>query len=96
MRLVDLNPRWFRLADDTPALGLTFDCPHCRTQRLGVSFHRQGHEAMDDAVIYAKSPGTSHIWGMSGDSFENLTLSPSVDASAAGHWHGFVSNGEIR
>lgn len=35
-------------------------------------------------------------WQRSGDTFENLTLSPSIDASASGHWHGFVSNGEVR
>jgi hypothetical protein len=36
------------------------------------------------------------VWGRTGDTFDTLTLSPSVDASAAGHWHGWVSNGECR
>lgn len=36
------------------------------------------------------------VWGRSGDTFEALTLHPSIDASAAGHWHGFVSKGEVR
>jgi hypothetical protein len=31
-----------------------------------------------------------------GDTFETLTLSPSIDASPAGHWHGFIQNGEVR
>lgn len=26
--------------------------------------------------------------------FENLTVKPSLDASMAGHWHGFITNGE--
>lgn len=28
--------------------------------------------------------------------FENLSITPSLDASAAGHWHGFVTAGEIK
>jgi hypothetical protein len=36
------------------------------------------------------------VWGRTGDTFEALTLSPSVDASAAGHWHGFVQNGDVQ
>jgi hypothetical protein len=34
-------------------------------------------------------------WTLVGDSFESLTISPSVDASAAGHWHGFIQAGKI-
>ena len=33
------------------------------------------------------------IWGRTGDTFETLTITPSVDASASGHWHGFVTAG---
>lgn len=25
----------------------------------------------------------------------DLTVTPSIDASASGHWHGFITNGEI-
>jgi len=32
----------------------------------------------------------------SGASFETLTVTPSLDASRAGHWHGFITDGEIR
>jgi hypothetical protein len=35
-----------------------------------------------------------YAWQRAGETFETLTLSPSVDASAAGCWHGFVTNGE--
>ncbi len=27
--------------------------------------------------------------------FENLSVTPSLDASASGHWHGHITNGEI-
>jgi hypothetical protein len=37
-----------------------------------------------------------HLWTRTGETFETLSLSPSVDASPAGCWHGFVQNGGIR
>lgn len=94
MRLTELEPRWYVLEDGGPKVGLTFLCPHCKEQRIGVSFHHSGREAMEDQYIKARSPSTDHIWSLTGDSFETMTLTPSVDASATGHWHGFITNGE--
>lgn len=34
-------------------------------------------------------------WTKSSDDFNTMSCSPSLDASAAGHWHGFITNGEI-
>jgi hypothetical protein len=98
VKLTDLEPRW--VGADGQKFGLTFDCPHCRVERIGVAFHHAGHELMEDAVIHARCPNATgdsfggHIWTVTGDTFESLTLTPSVDASRAGHWHGFVTNGE--
>ncbi len=37
------------------------------------------------------------VWTrVAGDTFETLSLSPSVDASRAGCWHGFVTNGDVQ
>jgi hypothetical protein len=106
MRLVDLDPRFYVLEEGGPRVGLTFECPHCvmreqasgdkRVCRLGVAFHHAGHEAIDDDYIRARSPSTGHIWTESGDDFDALSLTPSVDASAGGHWHGFVTKGEVK
>lgn len=95
MKLTDLNPRWFVLEDGGPRVGLTFDCPHCRSVRIGVTFHHRGQEAIEDEYIHAHHPGPEPIWTEDGEGFENLTLSPSVDASAPGHWHGLVTNGQV-
>lgn len=96
MRLIELNPRFYVLIEGGPRVGLTFDCPHCQKQRLGVLFHHQGREAMEDDVIHAEG-GKGNIWTMVGsEDFASLTLTPSVDASNTGHWHGFITNGEIR
>lgn len=95
MRLTELNPRW--LAYDGIRLGVTFDCPCCKTQRLGVPFHHAASELTDDEHILAISPQAS-IWtetNPADDNFENLSLSPSIDCSASGHWHGFITNGDV-
>jgi hypothetical protein len=96
MKLTDFNPRWVSWSScANQRLGMTFDCPHCRTQRIGVAFHHKGRELVEDQAIHAQNPDVK-IWDMTGDGFEDMTLSPSIDTSAFGHWHGFITNGEIR
>lgn len=94
MKLTDLDPRWFSLEENGPRVGLTFNCPHCQDTRLGIMFHEQGHEKFDGvdpkAILFDK-----YIWTKSGNDFADLTIAPSIDASKQGHWHGFITNGEI-
>jgi len=35
-------------------------------------------------------------WSIAGILPAELTVTPSIDASASGHWHGRITNGEIR
>jgi hypothetical protein len=79
-----------------PKVGLTFNCPHCCDTRLGVVFHHAGRSSEEDPYILARhgAADSNHIWTMSGTDFNDISLSPSVDASASGHWHGFIVNGE--
>lgn len=35
-------------------------------------------------------------WTKTSEDFGNISVMPSIDASAAGHWHGFVTNGEVK
>ena len=86
--------------------GLTFLCPHCvalgnREQRLGVTF-TPSLGPMD--WLTPGQPITDpkdNVWTRDGgDSFDSLSLSPSIDTSQgridfAGHWHGYIKNGEI-
>jgi hypothetical protein len=97
MRLSDLDPRWYTGLTGQPRAGITFLCPHCRETRLAVGVHADGAN-MDPEPDNDRSFGTpAHVWAMTGgDSWETLSLSPSVDASKSGHWHGFITNGEIR
>lgn len=46
-----------------------------------------------------QSCNPEHQWvvdgGIAAASFETITVTPSLDGSAGGNWHGFVTNGEI-
>ena len=107
MKLIDLNPRWCigaEYVDDKGTIcritnnpnhgrigmGLSFDCPVHRNHRLVVMFVNP----IDDMP---KDSTTKHLWSRTGDTFLNMTLSPSIDASTnfSGCWHGYVRNGEI-
>lgn len=102
MKLTELNPHWFVLEDGGPVVGLSFQCPHCpadKATRLAVAFHHHGRAAMEDQYVLAHhgADDTQHIWDLQGqDDFATLTLTPSIDASKSGHWHGFITNGEIK
>ena len=104
-RLTELEPRWIGLTLDgsDARFGVTFKCPHCDT-RIGALFK----PFMDPENITAKMawamPGAPDMntgaqreakwWHrVSGETFDTLTLSPSIDC--AGHWHGFITNGQI-
>lgn len=88
---------------DREGMGITFACPHCvklhpneplerggPIQFLGVFFRNPVDEKphTDDVPL-------ERLWSRIGDTFETLTLSPSIDASASGHWHGFIVQGRI-
>lgn len=89
-------------------MGLSFDCPCCRgterATRLAVFFANpvDGGPPADDAADPGWNEVDGHLrhahprWTRSGDTFETMTLSPSIDASAHGHWHGFISEGSIK
>jgi hypothetical protein len=97
MKLTELNPRWVGDAADYDGVlssvyyGISFDCPHCRVQRLGVMFH----PPIDVNGGLAKDVQKS--WQRTGSAFDNLTLTPSINTKVdvAGHWHGYIVNGEV-
>jgi hypothetical protein len=97
MKLTELEPRWWNLLQDDIHVGLTFLCPHCKTERLGIAFHHRGHEMIEDQYIKAHDGNNRFVWTMDGlEDFDCLTITPSIDASAFRHWHGFITNGEVK
>ena len=105
MKLTQLKPRWFGMsfpayvegvdwASHLPIFrGISFECPHCRTQRLGFLFDPPINPS---GYIVKDEPAVSKPWKrISGETFETVSFTPSVDASFTGHWHGFITNGEV-
>ncbi len=94
MKLTELNPRWCAAGrQDGRGMGMSFDCPVHLEHRLVVMFANP----LDGlpACTAAK-----WLWKRTGDTFDNITLVPSVDASSnvvleTPCWHGFIKNGEI-
>jgi hypothetical protein len=84
------------------AQGILFWCPECGKHAILCWFTnpRSAPRVPDDA---SPRPGR---WSFSGDTFDTLTLSPSVDISRIDddnpahpgrcYWHGWVQNGEAR
>lgn len=107
MKLTELDPRWWADGDGRHGMGITFNCPGgcCAAGppvRLGVAFanpidggppeHLVPHHDEVGHVAFSSAPE----WTRVGENFELLSLSPSVNAAAAGHWHGFITNGDAR
>lgn len=104
MKLTDLNPRWLTMSQYTlpggtlcfprwsgekrVGCGVTFDDPTNPQQRLGVFF--------ENPIDGLPPADGQKLWHREGDSFDNLTLTPSIDASASGGWHGFITKGNIQ
>lgn len=109
MKLVELRPRWV-IGDrfDTPdgvqhfihlnydhdrrGMGMSFECPVHRSHRLAIMF--------SNPIDNRPPQFGAKLWQRQGDTFETISITPSIDASATaeypGCWHGHITNGEIR
>jgi hypothetical protein len=97
MKIDELQPRFI-----TPEL-LVFLCPHCKGILLAVKTITMKHK--DQREIFEKEFGEDwnhkvvwdepdKNWTISG-TLPTISITPSIDASKSGHWHGFVTNGII-
>jgi hypothetical protein len=99
-RLVDLNPRWvgaggegITLSNGQPAperhgVAITFDCPCGCDVRAQIEF----------TIATDGKPWRDDAWTRTGDTFETLTLRPSIHRPArygGCGWHGWLTNGEL-
>lgn len=108
MRLTELRPKWVTLnqwAATSPPfyIGVSFDCPHCiqkgtcptcghyEAKRLSVSFWPPIDPESVMGRLFELPPNGGHA--RTNDTFDTLTLVPSVGFDSIGHWHGNITNG---
>lgn len=98
MRLTDLRPAWTdRPHDNRAGLAVVLDCPgpccqgkpEAERHRIQVPFRNpvDGGKPMGDA--------STNCWLRIGDTFETLSLKPSVDARGILHAHFNLTDGAI-
>lgn len=108
-KLTDLNPQWlghggehvYASKEDAEVgksipyrdkVGVEFDCP-CGNKdeqhRLFIEFKNppDGGPPCD--------PRAHATWHRYGDTFETLSLSPSIQRHTPCKWHGYITNGEV-
>ena len=102
MRLSELDPRWVttNVEPTTARRGISFECPCAWCQDDAPhplwALHPQRIIVWFEPCLDGASPVTGGLrWQrISGESFEDLTLSPSIDFKhAGGGWHGLLQNG---
>lgn len=99
MKLIDLEPAW--LSQDV----FIFKSPSghgnwITCKRVALSRMEQYKMIYEDNPQFKGTPVVMTVpemaWSFEGNDFNTLTVTPSIDASASGNWHGFISNGEIQ
>lgn len=95
MRLVDLHPQWFGAGENnslskSTGIGVDFDCPCGCDSRVSIPFL--------PTLDGLPQPYGDKAWAREGDTFENLTLKPSIlrVGGCPKKWHGFVTAGLIQ
>ncbi len=99
MRLADLDPRWLASGPKRHGMGVSFRCLHCDI-RLAVWFENP----LDGGPSIERSSHRGPLWKRTGDAFDTITLTPSIDAKERDpetravimvHWHGFIADGAL-
>lgn len=100
MKLTDLDPQW--LGENM----FMFKCPHCVVARpeapdwltcKNVAMSQKDQYKMIEGqrrVIVLTKPDA--VWSWTTRDFSTMSVHPSIDASASGNWHGFITDGLIR
>jgi len=97
----DADGNYTVLIPFSEAQGIEFLCPKCFITNGGdigthwceVTF--TDRSVPDDMGSHNKE-GKAVRWTVTGDNFENLTITPSILLEGGCNWHGFITNGEIK
>ncbi len=100
MKLTDLAPRW--LSNGGEEITKLDGSPIPFRDRVGVAFSCPCGACGKDCYILFQNPpdggpccdATQRHWQRSGDTFETLSLTPSILRKDGCCWHGYITNGE--
>lgn len=102
MKLTELDPRW--LTKEGRRVGFTFVSPTNPQWRqscfvIPVPRREQWDLFEQQGLENVQGCRPDFAWTVNGGiecaTFETITVTPSLDGSAGGLWHGFITNGEI-
>lgn len=101
MKLTELDPHWLTpdvfMFRSPIGRGNWLCCPRVkmtRNEQFDLFEANQMEPTGKDAVIVGWKEDC--VWHYDGSDFETMTVTPSIDASASGNWHGHITNGKIR
>jgi hypothetical protein len=104
MKLTDLDPRW--LIKDGRRIGFTFISPTDPKWRQSCFVEKTPHKVQWDLFELAygehcavQGCNTDAAWIIEGEidkaDFTTMSVTPSLDGSKGGLWHGFITRGQI-
>ena len=104
MRLTDLQPKW--IERDGRRIGFVFQSPtnplyhqSCFVEHVPQRVQREIFEAMFEGHHQVQGCKPECAWTVAGGidtaSFESISVTPSLDGSKGGLWHGHITNGAI-
>ncbi len=92
MKLTELNPVWLSSGGDGVSDSVTHE-PKPLIEKSALDFDCPcGCKARICVPVVA---GWHHKWNLSGDNFDNLSLTPSIQRTSGCQSHFHVTNGEI-
>ena len=91
-RLVDLNPKWVKVHGENEVYGIRYDCP-CGAPDCPMGGWAVVPTKENFLGLPTCADSLSRGWDVTGTSFEDITLSPSIHH--VGHWHGWLKNGVL-
>ena len=99
MKLTDLDPVWlspnvFMFRNPTGGEDwLTCKNIPLSTKEQAALIWKDNPSFKEENIVLSRD---DFAWSFNGNDFSTLTVTPSIDASASGNWHGFIINGEIK